>query len=254
MCTIHTHTHEHTHRYIHTYIHTYTHAHTHTHKHTHTHTHAHAHSHTCTHYLSLSLTHSLSHTHTYPHNHGLTHVNSIIGQCGDVCTLLSSQASAFCYFSFLKYLLCFLLCTDKGLRDFFFLVLCGVQSESGFRMGEGSRGGDVAVDPGMREQEGCTRDISISQHGWWWGGTGYEQQRQHCLATVWKPSRCCSVAMCCSVCCSVLHYVAQWCCENQVGCGLWMATLYKSQCELGWELFRDRFIGARAPSGLSLLS
>jgi len=34
-------------------------------------------------------------------------------------------------------------------------------------MGEGSRGGDVAVDPGMREQEGCTRDISISQHGWW---------------------------------------------------------------------------------------
>jgi len=32
-------------------------------------------------------------------------------------------------------------------------------------MGEGSR--VVVVDPGMKGQEGCTRDISISQHGWW---------------------------------------------------------------------------------------
>jgi len=30
--------------------------------------------------------------HTYPHAHGLTHVNSILGQCADVCTLLYSQA------------------------------------------------------------------------------------------------------------------------------------------------------------------
>jgi len=40
-------------------------------------------------------------------------------------------------------------------------------------MGEGSR--VVVVDPGMKGQEGCTRDISISQHGWWWG----EEEASH---------------------------------------------------------------------------
>ena len=68
----------------HVSTHTHTHAHTHTRTRTHTHTHAHT--------LSHCFSHTLSHTHTYPHTHGLTHVNSILGQCGDVCTLLSSQA------------------------------------------------------------------------------------------------------------------------------------------------------------------
>jgi len=41
-----------------------------------------------------------------------------------------------------------------------------VFSQSQGQGGERGSGG-VAVDPGMRGQQGYTRDISISQQGWW---------------------------------------------------------------------------------------
>jgi len=44
--------------------------------------------------------------------------------------------------------------------------------------------------------------------------------------------------------------VLRWSCGNQVGCGLWMVTFNKSQCELGWELFRRTVYRCLSPKSV----
>ena len=43
----------------------------------------------------------------------------------------------------------------------------GLKPSAAARPGWGTGSGGVIVDPRMRGQEGCTRDISISQQGYW---------------------------------------------------------------------------------------
>jgi len=46
-------------------------------------------------------------------------------------------------------------------------VGCYVVFNQSQGLGWGRGGGGVVVDPGMRGQGGCTKDISRSQQGWW---------------------------------------------------------------------------------------
>ena len=79
-------------------------------------------------------------------------------------------SSAFGYFSFLKYLLLLLLVQtrDRVFFPSFFYVVFSQSLGLGWERGSGG----VAVDPGIRGQEGCTKDISISQQD---GGEGGEE-------------------------------------------------------------------------------
>ena len=43
----------------------------------------------------------------------------------------------------------------------------GLKSSAAARPGWERGSGGVSVDPGMRGQEGYTRDISVSLQGWW---------------------------------------------------------------------------------------